>query len=105
MFLIIFLLLIVDFITLFVLSFVYRKWVDNMGVSDKIKALLKMKGRKMNELADYLGIGRQSLSNKFSRGSFSAEDLIKIADFLGCALAFEIDDAQKIILDKSDIRN
>ena len=75
-----------------------------MGVSDKIKALLKMKGRKMNELADYLGIGR-SLSNKFSRGSFSAEDLIKIADFLGCALAFEIDDAQKIILDKSDIRN
>ena len=48
-----------------------------MGVSDKIKALLKMKGRKMNELADYLGIGRQSLSNKFSRGSFSAEDLIK----------------------------
>lgn len=76
-----------------------------MGVSDKIKAILKMKGRKMNELADYLGIGRQSLSNKFSRGSFSAEDLIKIADFLGCALAFEIDDAQKIILDKSDIRN
>jgi transcriptional regulator with XRE-family HTH domain len=76
-----------------------------MGVSDKIKALLKIKGCKMNDLAEYLGIGRQSLSNKFSRGSFSAEDLIKIADFLGCALAFEIDDVQKIILDKSDIRN
>ena len=75
-----------------------------MGVSDKIKALLKIKGRRMNELADYLEIGRQSLSNKFSRGSFSAEDLIKISDFLGCTLAFEIDDAQKIILDKTDIR-
>lgn len=76
-----------------------------MGVSDKIKALLKIKGYKMNDLAEYLGIGRQSLSNKFSRGSFSAEDLIKIADFLGCVLAFEIDNAQKIVLDKTDIRN
>ena len=75
-----------------------------MGVSDKIKALLKIKGRRMNELADYFGIGRQSLSNKFSRGSFSAEDLIKISDFLGCTLAFEIDDVQKTILDKTDIR-
>ncbi len=75
-----------------------------MGISDKIKALLKIKGKKMTDLADYLGIGRQSLSNKFSRGSFSAEDLIKISDFVGCTLVFEIGDVQKIILDKSDIR-
>lgn len=75
-----------------------------MSISDKIKALLKIKGRKMNDLADYLGMGKQSLSNKFSRGSFSAEDLIKISDFLECTLAFEIDEKQKIILDMSDIR-
>ena len=43
-------------------------------------------------------------SNKFYRDSFSAEDLIKIADFLGCGLAFIIDDAQRVVLDKSDIK-
>lgn len=75
-----------------------------MGISDKIKALLKIKGKKMNELAEYLGMGKQSLSNKLSRGSFSAEDLIKISSFLNCTLAFEIDEKQKIILDESDIR-
>jgi len=44
------------------------------------------------------------LSNKFYRDSFSAGDLIKIADFLGCSLAFIVDDAQKIILDINDIK-
>ena len=75
-----------------------------MAVSEKIKALLQIRGRKKNELAEYLGMNSQSLSNKFSRDSFSAEDLIKIADFLDCSLIFEIDDKQKIILDTSDIK-
>ena len=77
---------------------------DNMAVTEKIKALLSIKGKKNVELAAYLGISPQSLQNKFNRGSFSAEDLIKVSDFLECTLAFEIDDTQKIILDKSDIR-
>jgi len=75
-----------------------------MAVSDKIKALLAIKGRKNIELAKYLGISPQSMQNKLNRGSFSAEDLIKISDFLDCTLAFEIDNTQKIILDASDIR-
>ncbi len=76
-----------------------------MAVTDKIKALLSIKGKKNVELAAYLGISPQSLQNKFTRGSFSAEDLIKVSDFLGCTLAFEIDDSQKIILETSDIRD
>lgn len=75
-----------------------------MAVADKIKALLQIKGKKKNELAEYLGINSQSLSNKFSRDSFSSEDLIKISDFLECTLAFEIDNKQKIYLDMSDIK-
>ncbi len=75
-----------------------------MAVTDKIKALLSIKGRKNIELANYLNISAQSMQNKLSRGSFSAEDLIKIADFLDCTLAFNIDENQKIILDTSDIR-
>ena len=75
-----------------------------MAVSEKIKALLQIKGKKKNELAEYLGMNSQSLSNKFSRNSFSAEDLIKISNFLDCSLIFEIDDKQKITLDMSDVK-
>lgn len=75
-----------------------------MAVTDKIKALLSIRGKKNIELAAYLGISPQSMQNKFNRGSFSAEDLIKISEFLDCTLAFDVDGSQKIILDKSDIR-
>ena len=68
------------------------------------KRCFPSKEKKNVELAAYLGISPQSLQNKFNRGSFSAEDLIKVSDFLECTLAFEIDGTQKIILDKSDIR-
>jgi len=76
----------------------------SMSVSDKIKALLAIKGKKNTDLASYLKITPQSMQNKLARGSFSSEDLIKVADFLDCTLAFEINDTQKIILDISDIR-
>ena len=75
-----------------------------MAVSDKINALLKIRGVKKYELADFLGMTPQSLHNKFNRGSYSADDLIKISDFLNCSLAFELDDKQKIVLDTSDIK-
>ena len=74
-----------------------------MAVSEKIKALLAIKGKRQIDLADYLGITRQSMSNKFNRGSFSASDLIKIADFLGCELGFDVNENQRIILDMDDL--
>lgn len=73
-------------------------------VSDKIKALLSMKGKKYNELATLFGISPQAMRNKFVRGSFSADELIMIADFLNCQLAFEVDNEQKIFLTTEDIR-
>ena len=73
-------------------------------VSDKIKALLSMKGKKYNELATLFGISPQAMRNKFVRGSFSADELIMIADFLDCQLAFEVDNEQQIILTVDDIR-
>ena len=75
-----------------------------MNISNKIKGLLKMHGKKNTELADYLGLARsQALNTKFTRGSFSAGDLIKIASFVGCELAFVLADGQKINLVMSDI--
>lgn len=75
-----------------------------MSVTDKVKALLAIKNKKNSELANYLKLTPQSLQNKLSRGSFSAEDLIKIADFLNCSLEFNLGEGQKIKLDTSDIR-
>lgn len=74
-------------------------------VSDKIKALLNMKGKKYKELAQLFNISEQAMRNKFARGSFSADELIQIADFLDCQLAFNIDDEQKIIFTTDDLRS
>lgn len=73
------------------------------GVTGKIKALLAMAGKKNVELAEYLGIFPQSLQNKFNRGSFSADDLIKIAEFVGAELVL-IYEGDRIVLDSSCIR-
>ena len=74
-------------------------------VSDKIKGLLSMKGKKYKELAQLFGISEQAMRNKFARGSFSADELIMVADFVNCQLAFEIDNTQKVLLTKDDLRN
>lgn len=72
-------------------------------ITNRIKSLLSMAGKKQIELAAYLGISPQSLQNKFSRGSFSADDLIKISNFTGAELAF-ITGENKVTLDSSCIR-
>lgn len=42
-----------------------------MAVSEKINALLQIRGVKKYELAEFLEMSPQSLRNKFNRGSFS----------------------------------
>lgn len=74
-----------------------------MSVSGKLKALLALRGKKQVDLAEYLGMNRQSLNNKFNRGSFSSKDLVKIADFLDCELVFIVNDNQRISLDVNDV--
>ena len=74
-----------------------------MSVSDKVKAGLKLEGKKIEELATMLGISKQSMSNKFYRDSFSAEDLIKIADFLGYSLTL-VGSKHNIAFDMEDIK-
>jgi len=74
-----------------------------MAISDKVKALLKLQGKNNKGLAEYLGISDQALSNKFYRDSYSGEDLIKIAAYLECELAF-ITEATKIALSEDDIK-
>lgn len=75
-----------------------------MPITDKVRGAMVVRGKKNKELAQYLGITDQSLSNKFNRGSFSAEDLIKIADFAGATLTLEFHDGNKITFSLDDIR-
>ena len=75
-----------------------------MAISSKIKALMKLKERDNANLAKHLEISTQALSNKLYRDSFSAADLIKISAFLGCDLAFIVDETQKIVLKEDDLK-
>ena len=73
-------------------------------VSDKIKQVMKEKGVKVNQLAEYMGIKPQSVTNKFSRDSWSAQDLISVFDFLGCQLSVEYKPDTKIVFPMDDIQ-
>lgn len=74
------------------------------NITNKINSLLNLRGKEKKELAEYLEITSQSLANKLNRGSFSADDLIKISVFLDYELAFSDEKGTKIILDEQDIR-
>lgn len=70
-----------------------------MAVSDIVKGLLAIQGKKQIELAAEFGMSKQTMNNKFSRNSWFASDLIKVADFCDCRLAFILPDGQPIIID------
>lgn len=66
-----------------------------MTISDEIKGLLAVTGKKRADLARYMGLKyAQSLNNKFNRNSWSAEDLIHIALFLGGELIIRVGDRE-----------
>ena len=74
-------------------------------ITARIKGLLTSKGKRYSELAAYMGLKPQSLYNKMDRGSYSADDLIKIASFLGVELAFiDTGTPAVVVLDESCIR-
>lgn len=71
-----------------------------MAVSKKVKALLMEREKKQSDLMDVLEMSsKQSLSNKFTNERWSAEDLVKIAEFCGCKLAFVLPNGERIVLD------
>jgi len=76
-----------------------------MTISNKIKALMQLTQKSDEGLAAYLGVKRQSLRNKYVRNSFSADDLIMIADYCGVELRFIIDDKQSILLELEDVKD
>ena len=72
-------------------------------VSDKIKMILKQKGVKGSQLAEYMNVKPQSVTNKFSRDSWSVQDLISVLDFLDCQLVIESKPDTKIMFSLDDV--
>lgn len=79
----------------------YLKGVEYMAISDKVKGLLALCGKKQIELATYFGMSKQSMSNKIANNRWFASDLVKVADFCGCKLVFILPDGQQIIIDET----
>ena len=73
-----------------------------MAVSDKVKGLLALSGKKQIDLAAHFGMSKQTMGNKMSRTSWSASDLARVAEFCGCKLAFIMQDGQQITIDAND---
>lgn len=73
-------------------------------VGDKIKQIMKEKGVRVNQLAEYMGVKPQSVTNKFARDSWSAQDLISVLDFLGCQLSVEYKPDTKLYFSMDDIK-
>ena len=75
-----------------------------MTVSDKVRAAIALKGKQNTDAAAALGISMQAFNNKMYRGTFNADELIKIADELNYELAFIDKYGQKIIFMPSDLQ-
>jgi len=74
-----------------------------MSVGNKIKSAMVAKNKNRQDLANALNITDKAITAKFYRDSFSAEDLIKIADCLGYSLNFSSND-NNIIFRLEDIK-
>ena len=70
-----------------------------MSVSDKVKGLLALSGKRQIELAHFFGMTKQTMSNKMARDSWSAKDLARVAEFVGCKIGFLLPDGQHIFLE------
>ena len=73
-----------------------------MSVSSIVKALIALKGHKQAELAAFFGMTAQSMNNKMSRDSWSAKDLMTVAEFTECKLAFVLPDGNKIVIEQKE---
>ena len=74
-------------------------------VSDKIRSILALAGKRPTDLAKLYGMSQQSMNNKLYQNRFSADDLIQIAEFAGCRLAFILPDGGQLFFNSDDVRH
>ena len=70
-----------------------------MSISDCVWMALKKANKGQVDLMQEWGIAsRQAISNKFTRGSWSANELANLAEFTGGKLLIQYPDGQEIII-------
>ena len=74
------------------------KGVLSVSVSNVVRMAAMKKGMNQARLAEAWGASRQAINNKFSRDSWSAEDLMKVAEITGGKLAFIYPDGQQLLI-------
>ena len=72
--------------------------------NSNVKLMLERARVSRKDIAESLGCSLSNLNDKFTYGTFTASDLIQIADICGYKLAFIKDDSAPIIFDKSDLK-
>lgn len=75
-------------------------------ITNKVKALLALRGTTLSNYANHLGIAKQSLNNKANRDAYKIKDLIELAELTGTTLAFNDKETGKPLIefDLSDIQ-
>lgn len=69
-----------------------------MDVSNAVRTMLSLAGKKQTELAAYFGMSPQGMTNKMSRCSWSTDDLVKVAAFTGAQVVIKLPDGNVITL-------
>lgn len=69
------------------------------NVSARIKNMLNLAGKRQVDLVQVLDMSSaQALNNKIRLDRWSADDLISVAEYLGCELCFIMPDGEKVPL-------
>lgn len=72
-----------------------------MSISNAVRSILSMKGRKQNDLLGVLDVkSKQALSNKMVNERWYGSDLVSIAEFTGGKLAFVYPDGQMVYIEE-----
>ncbi len=76
-------------------------------ITNKIKALLSLKGSGLTKFAEFIGKSQPTISNKAKRDTWNAIDLIQIAELTNTELCFIDKDTREVMItfNKSDLTN
>ncbi|MFV0396213.1 MAG: hypothetical protein ACK5LC_17820 [Coprobacillaceae bacterium] len=74
-----------------------------MGIINKINSLLELNNENISTYAKFTNRSQPNISNKIKRNSWTAKDLILLAELTNTTLMFIDDKGNQIILDKDDI--
>lgn len=75
-------------------------------ITNKIKALLSLKGSGLTKFAEFIGKSQPTISNKAKRDTWNAIDLIQIAELTNTELCFVDKETGKILVsfDTEDLK-